>query len=248
MRLLIWLVTPVVAVAGCSPVAYTTHNASLPTIRAAKVLEPGEMGIQAGLAGSDVEREASAYVNARRGITETVELQGQVSGTISEPQKPTLRGPNGEKNPRILTGALRLGMQWEAVEWCALYAGAGGGGSLLGGFVSTDGGVIFSYTNRYVIPVVSFGGYAAIPATKRSITVVDDVGPTELRTTTQQLTAGVDTTVGIRVPVELARVRLEIPAGLRVLTKKRTHELVGDQWMVVSGPAFFLSAGVEVIF
>ncbi len=116
---------------------------------------------------------------------------------------------SGDSHPNAY--ALRLGIKYAPIKHLALLAGAGGGGSAAGGFVSPDLGAIVAYENPYVIPFGSARALLSAPVSARTVhfTVEDDAddGPDDADSAPDayrlkpRLTLGVQLALGVRVPL-----------------------------------------------
>lgn len=157
---------------GCSPYVHSPAAQTVP-LESAKALQEGETAMRVeGSVGGQVfgPGVTSGKLQVRHGFRESLEGSAQADLTY-------LGGSEEWDSDALpLIGSARLGVKYAPLDWFALTAGLGGGASAGGGFISPDAGVIFSYENRYFVPLLSFGGYYSAPIHARHVRFFDDDG------------------------------------------------------------------------
>jgi hypothetical protein len=190
---------------------------------------------------------AAGSAVVRRGITEKVEVSGEVSylRVLVEEQ---------ENAPHLNPGlyAARAGVKLAPNHYVAVTSGVGGGyAPAAGSFGAIDVGGVVSYDNCYVVPFASVAGFVSQPLGAKAV----DFG--EHGKSTASTSYGLTSAAGVEVPLSHQRCRegrastkLQVGANMSLISSSSIQESSGnppyekDAGRVIAG----LAAGVEVPF
>ncbi|MFW2387734.1 MAG: hypothetical protein ACN4G0_05330 [Polyangiales bacterium] len=193
-RMLLAVLLSVLA-GACSPYLHSPPARMLPLETAAS-LPKGDIAIQAAGGGGAATWGPSVgagTLQARFGVGHNLEVAGE--GSVARIGK---RDTEWDTSARQSIFAGRGGFKYAPVNWFAVQAGFGGGGSAAGGFISPDAGIIFSYQGKAVVPFVGSGFFYSHPINPKAVLFYDDRGNREVLLPDQ--TFGVYTNLGVRVP------------------------------------------------
>jgi hypothetical protein len=165
-------------------------------LESAATLAPGETGVQLegaahgailGLSGE------SGTLRVRHGVGEDTDASVEVSVLHIDGTSVAGTYP--------YAFATRAGMKHEVLPWLSLVAGAGGGASAGGGFVSPDLGAVASYENHYLVPFLSVRGGMSVPFAAHAVDTGSASDPVGKYVYTPQITWMGGAVAGLRVPL-----------------------------------------------
>lgn len=233
----------------CSYQVYSPP-AHMVALESARTLAPGETTLAAKgtYQGEVLEPDlAAGSAVVRRGITEKVEMTGEVSYSrvLVGDQESDLH-----LNPGIY--ATRVGVKLAPNHHLAVTSGIGGGvAPAAGAFGAIDVGGIVSYDNCWVVPFASISGFVSQPVVAKAV----DFG--EHGKSTASTSYGMTSAAGIEVLLSHQRCRegrastkLQVGANMTLLSGSSIQDNGGEPPYekgadrIIAG----LAAGVEVPF
>lgn len=184
-----------VAAEACSPYLHSPPARTIP-LETAAALPKGDFGFQAAGGGGSAlwgPKLGGGTVQARFGVGRNFEVAGEGSALRIGRQD-----DEWSSNARATIFAGRTGFKYSPTSWFAVQAGFGGGTSAAGGFISPDGGVIFSYQNKVAIPFFAGGFYYSHPVNPKPVVFFDDRNNVEVLYPDRTL--GGYMNFGVRIP------------------------------------------------
>lgn len=155
---------------GCTPYVFSPPARMVP-MEAAKVVEKRDFALQGAIGGGAEIWGPGVFagtVQGRYGFGRGFEGAAEVGFATIHP-----RSEWNTSTSHAIFG-VRAGFKYEVASWFAVQAGFGGGGSGAGGYISPDGGVIFSYQGKHVVPFFSGGFYYSLPIAEKDIVFEND--------------------------------------------------------------------------
>ncbi|MGL1903515.1 MAG: hypothetical protein OCC49_15355 [Fibrobacterales bacterium] len=160
----VFSISAALIISGCS-FSVATPSTTLASHVTPGILDKGAQEIEienhvaTEIFGPAVEIHQVSY---SQGLTDSTELKvSAFAGIIN---------PNDTIPLSRMMGGVSVLYQYNPTNnHLGLYGGGGVGFSKYGNFISSEGGIVVGYDNRYLVPYIQLGGFASVPYFTRAI-------------------------------------------------------------------------------